>query len=109
MAESLDRSHTQTIAGLDFRDRGADALLQIKTTGDAELEVWATNRHLQPFEALLGKPVRLEAATIPAERRPVPQTVTKAEGNTRASGTRRSWRANAETRPSLIAEAVTPI
>ena len=90
VAESLDRSHTQTIAGLDFRDRGADALLQIKTTGDAELEVWATNRHLQPFEALLGKPVRLEAATIPAERRPVPQTVTKAEGNTRASGTRRT-------------------
>ena len=45
VAESLDRSHTQTIAGLDFRDRGADALLQIKTTGDAELEVWATNRH----------------------------------------------------------------
>ena len=90
VAESLDRSHTQTIAGLDFRDRGADALLQIKTTGDAELEVWATNRHLQPFEALLGKPVRLEAATIPAERRPVPQTVTKAEGNSRASGTRRT-------------------
>ena len=90
VAESLDRSHTQTIASLDFRDRGADALLQIKTTGDAELEVWATNRTLQPFEALLGKPVRLEAATIPAERRPVPQTVTKAEGNTRASGTRRS-------------------
>ena len=90
VAESLDRSHTQTIASLDFRDRGADALLQIKTTGDAELEVWATNRHLQPFEALLGKPVRLEAATIPAERRPVPQTDTKAEGGTRASGTRRT-------------------
>jgi exopolyphosphatase/guanosine-5'-triphosphate,3'-diphosphate pyrophosphatase len=90
VAESLDRSHTQTIAGLDFRDRGADALLQIKTTGDAELEVWATNRHLQPFEALLGKPVRLEAATVPPERRPVPQTVTKAEGNTRASRTRRT-------------------
>jgi exopolyphosphatase / guanosine-5'-triphosphate,3'-diphosphate pyrophosphatase len=89
VAESLDRSHTQTIAGLDFRDRGADALLQIKTTGDAELEVWATNRHLQPFEALLGKPVRLEAATVPPERRPVPQTATKADGNTRAS-TRRT-------------------
>ena len=78
VAESLDRSHTQTIASLDFRDRGADALLQIKTTGDAELEVWATNRHLQPFEQLLGKPVRLEAATIPRRngaqfRRPTPK------------------------------------
>jgi len=90
VAESLDRSHTQTIAGLDLRDRGADALLQIRTTGDAELEVWATNRTLQPFEALIGKPVRLEAAAIPPERRPIPQAVTKAEGNTRASSTRRT-------------------
>jgi exopolyphosphatase/guanosine-5'-triphosphate,3'-diphosphate pyrophosphatase len=90
VAESLDRSHTQTIAGLDLRDRGADALLQIRTTGDAELEVWATNRTLQPFESLLGKPVRLEAAAIPPERRPIPQAVTKAEGNNRASGTRRT-------------------
>jgi len=90
VAESLDRSHTQTIASLDFRDRGADALLQIKTTGDAELEVWATNRHLQPFERLLGKPIRLEAASVPPERRPIPQAVPKAEGNTRARGTRRA-------------------
>ena len=90
VAESLDRSHTQTIAGLDLRDRGADALLLIKTTTDAELEVWATNRTLQPFEALLGKPVRLEATSIPPERRPIPQAVTKSEGNARASGTRRT-------------------
>ena len=69
VAESLDRSHTQTISGLDLRDRGNDALLQVQTSGDAELEVWATNRHLQPFERILGKPVRLEAATLPAERR----------------------------------------
>src|SRR6187401_695653 len=62
VAESLDRSHTQTISSLDFRDRGEDALLQVHTTGDAELEVWATNRHLRPFERLLGKPIRLEAA-----------------------------------------------
>jgi len=89
VAESLDRSHTQTIAGLDLRDRGVDALLQIKTTGDAELEVWATNRHLQPFERILGKPVRLEAAAIPPELRPVPHAVTKAEG-TKAIGTRRA-------------------
>lgn len=89
VAESLDRSHTQCIAGLDLRDRGVDALLQVHTTGDAELEVWATNRHLQPFERILGKPVRLEAATIPAERRPVPQVVTKAEGP-RAIGARRT-------------------
>jgi exopolyphosphatase/guanosine-5'-triphosphate,3'-diphosphate pyrophosphatase len=45
-------------------DRGEDALLLVHTGSDAELEVWATNRHLQAFEKLLGKPVRLESATI---------------------------------------------
>jgi exopolyphosphatase / guanosine-5'-triphosphate,3'-diphosphate pyrophosphatase len=63
VAESLDRSHAQAITGLELRDRGADALLLVHTGTDAELEVWATNRHLQPFEKLLGKPVRLESAT----------------------------------------------
>jgi exopolyphosphatase/guanosine-5'-triphosphate,3'-diphosphate pyrophosphatase len=65
VAESLDRSHAQSISGLELRDRGEDVLLQVHTGSDAELEVWATNRHLQPFEKLLGKPVRLESATIP--------------------------------------------
>src|SRR6202008_2363703 len=90
VAESLDRSHTQNIASLDLRDRGVDALLQVHTTGDAELEVWATNRHLQPFERILGKPVRLEATSIPPERRPIPQAVAKAEGSTRTISTRRA-------------------
>jgi exopolyphosphatase/guanosine-5'-triphosphate,3'-diphosphate pyrophosphatase len=62
LAESLDRSHAQVVSGLELRDRGDDFLLQIRTAGDAELEVWATNRHLAPFEALLGKPVRLEVS-----------------------------------------------
>ncbi len=89
VAESLDRSHTQTISSLDFRDRGDDALLQVHTTGDAELEVWATNRHLQPFERLLGKPIRLEAAAVPPDRREV-RPAPKLESATRAVSTRRS-------------------
>ena len=65
VAESLDRSHAQAITALELRDRGEDMLLVVHTGTDAELEVWATNRHLQPFEKLLGKPVRLESATTP--------------------------------------------
>jgi exopolyphosphatase/guanosine-5'-triphosphate,3'-diphosphate pyrophosphatase len=65
VAESLDRSHAQAITALELRDRGEDALLLVHTGTDAELEVWATNRHLQPFEKLLGKPIRLESATTP--------------------------------------------
>jgi len=61
VAESLDRSHAQAISGIELRDRGQDVLLTVHTSTDAELEIWATNRHLQPFEQLLGKTVRLES------------------------------------------------
>jgi exopolyphosphatase/guanosine-5'-triphosphate,3'-diphosphate pyrophosphatase len=61
LAESLDRSHAQTISSLDLHDRGDDALLQARTSGDAELELWAASRHAAPFERLIGKPLRVEA------------------------------------------------
>ena len=51
LAESLDRSHAQTITGVELHDRGDDDLLQLRTTGDAELELWAAARHAAPFEA----------------------------------------------------------
>jgi exopolyphosphatase / guanosine-5'-triphosphate,3'-diphosphate pyrophosphatase len=59
VAESLDRSHGQVISGLELRQGEDDLLMQLRTESDAELELWATNRHLQPFERLMGKPVRL--------------------------------------------------
>jgi exopolyphosphatase / guanosine-5'-triphosphate,3'-diphosphate pyrophosphatase len=68
LAESLDRSHAQVFSGLELRDRGDDYLLQLATSGDAELEVWATNRHLAPFEKILGKPVRLEVGSAYVEQ-----------------------------------------
>src|SRR4029079_16075823 len=63
IAESLDRSHGQMISALELRDRGKQLEMQLQTQGDAELEVWATTRHLQVFERLVGKPVRIEVAT----------------------------------------------
>ena len=60
VAESLDRSHGQVITALDVNDRGEDLLVNISTSGDAELEVWAAANHLRPFERLVRKPVRLE-------------------------------------------------
>jgi glycine/D-amino acid oxidase-like deaminating enzyme len=59
VAESLDRSHAQVISGLELRPRADDLLMLLHADGDAELEIWATNRHLQPFERLMGRPVRL--------------------------------------------------
>ena len=62
VAESLDRSHAQTVAGLELHDRGDDDLLQLRTTGDSELELWAASRHAAPFERLTGKPLRIEVS-----------------------------------------------
>jgi len=60
LAESLDRSHAQSLSSVELHDRGEDALLQVRTTGDAELELWAAVRHAAPFERMLGKPLRVE-------------------------------------------------
>jgi len=62
VAESLDRSHAQPVSGLEVHDRGEDVVIQLHSAGDAELEVWATARHLEAFEQVVGKPVRLEIA-----------------------------------------------
>jgi exopolyphosphatase/guanosine-5'-triphosphate,3'-diphosphate pyrophosphatase len=70
IAESLDRSHAQVISGLEVRDRGDDVVLLAHISGDAELELWATQAHLEPFSQLVGKPVRLELAhPAPAQAR----------------------------------------
>jgi exopolyphosphatase/guanosine-5'-triphosphate,3'-diphosphate pyrophosphatase len=66
VAESLERSHAQVISGIELQDRGADCLLRVHASDDAELEIWTAARSLTPFEKMLGKPVRLEVAPSPA-------------------------------------------
>jgi exopolyphosphatase / guanosine-5'-triphosphate,3'-diphosphate pyrophosphatase len=68
LAENLDRSHTQAVSGLELHDRGDDDLLQIRTSADAELEIWAASRQAAPFERLTGKPLRLETSQTYAEQ-----------------------------------------
>jgi exopolyphosphatase/guanosine-5'-triphosphate,3'-diphosphate pyrophosphatase len=62
LAEGLDRSHAQALAGVDLYPRDDDYLVRLRAAGDAELELWAAHRHVAPLEALLGKPVRFEVA-----------------------------------------------
>jgi exopolyphosphatase/guanosine-5'-triphosphate,3'-diphosphate pyrophosphatase len=62
LAESLDRSHSQPVSGLEVHDREDDGLLQLRATGDAELELWAATRHASEFERLIGKPLRVEVS-----------------------------------------------
>lgn len=60
-AENLDRSHAQVVTSVEMHDRGTEYLVKLRTTGDAELELWAAHRQIEPLEAVLGKPVRLSA------------------------------------------------
>ena len=43
-------------------DAATTTSLQLRTTGDAELELWAAHRHVAPLERMLGKPIRFEVA-----------------------------------------------
>ena len=62
IAENLDRSHAQVISALELQDRGDDVCLQLRTSGDAELEMWAASRNVAPFAKLMQKPVQFAAA-----------------------------------------------
>jgi exopolyphosphatase/guanosine-5'-triphosphate,3'-diphosphate pyrophosphatase len=59
VAENLDRSHSQVISGVSVRARKDDVRLELTASGDAELEMWATGRHVGAFEELVGRPVKL--------------------------------------------------
>jgi exopolyphosphatase / guanosine-5'-triphosphate,3'-diphosphate pyrophosphatase len=67
LAESLDRSHAQTVSSLELHDRGDDDLLRLRTSGDVELEAWAATRSAGPFERMTGKPLRVEVSQSVAE------------------------------------------
>jgi exopolyphosphatase/guanosine-5'-triphosphate,3'-diphosphate pyrophosphatase len=87
LAENLDRSHAQSITGLELHDRGDDDLLQIRTSSDAELELWAASRQAAPFERLTGKPLRIETSQTYVEQ---PDATARVSGQTvRRRGDRR--------------------
>jgi exopolyphosphatase/guanosine-5'-triphosphate,3'-diphosphate pyrophosphatase len=98
LAENLDRSHAQTITALDFHDRGEDALLQVRTSGDAELELWAAQRHSAPFERVIGKPLRIEVSTHAYAEQPdaaarVPGQAVRRRGDRRIGQDHAAWAA----------------
>jgi exopolyphosphatase/guanosine-5'-triphosphate,3'-diphosphate pyrophosphatase len=62
LAEGLDRSHAQALAGIDMFPRGDDYLARLRANGDVELELWAAHRHVWALERELGLPIRFEIA-----------------------------------------------
>ena len=94
LAEGLDRSHAQALAGIDLYPRDGDYLARLRAAGDAELELWAAHRHVGPLEKLLDKPVRFEVAGTdfkdrqphapePERAAPVPRQAVRGRGNRR--------------------------
>ena len=63
LAETLDRSHAQLVTRLTFDDRSAEATLRLETAAHGELEIWAATRECAPFEAVIGKPLRVELSS----------------------------------------------
>jgi exopolyphosphatase/guanosine-5'-triphosphate,3'-diphosphate pyrophosphatase len=62
LAEGLDRSHAQVVRRLTVR-AGDDGLrIRLTAAGDAELELWAADRHAAPFADLLDRPIHFELA-----------------------------------------------
>ena len=75
LAEGLDRSHAQSVTAIDLYPQADAYLAKLRATGDAELELWAAQRHVQPLEEMLGKPIRFELIDgsrrrVRPERRP---------------------------------------
>jgi exopolyphosphatase/guanosine-5'-triphosphate,3'-diphosphate pyrophosphatase len=71
LAEGLDRSHAQALAGIDLFPRPDDYLARIRATGDAELEIWAAHRHVGPLERELDKPIHFEVASVDHKDHPI--------------------------------------
>jgi len=62
IAEALDRSHFNVVDGVTVRIEPARVVLDVHTSGDAELEIWTAQRRKEMFENVLGKPLVIEHA-----------------------------------------------
>jgi exopolyphosphatase/guanosine-5'-triphosphate,3'-diphosphate pyrophosphatase len=62
LAEGLDRSHAQIVAGLDVVPSGDAYRIRLRAAGDAELELWAAHRHGAELERVLNRPLRFEVS-----------------------------------------------
>ncbi len=63
LAEGLDRSHAQVVEALEAVRTDEQLVVQLRTTTDPELELWAATRHAAPLSKALGKPILFEAVT----------------------------------------------
>ncbi len=63
LAEGLERSHSQVISRLRVKAAtkpGKPWKIEVRTTGDAELEIWAADRHAAVLSELIGHPITFD-------------------------------------------------
>ncbi len=66
IAESLDRSHTQTVGHVALRRLGKQsAVLEIQPAGDCQLELWGVRDHADALEKLLHCRLKIAVGTGP--------------------------------------------
>jgi len=69
LAEGLDRSHAQVVSGVSVVRDPAGWTIRLKSSGDAELELWAARRHGVELAAVVGSEIRFEIAGAPGPAR----------------------------------------
>ena len=63
LADNLDRSREQRIRGVDCRVReGGAVVLQVRATGDIDLEQWAAERASEAFQQIYNRPISVVKA-----------------------------------------------
>src|SRR5262249_48055377 len=65
LAEGLDRSHAQVIREVKSAEQGDVLEMRLTPHGDAELELWAADRHASALAALLGRPIQFKVVPAP--------------------------------------------
>jgi exopolyphosphatase/guanosine-5'-triphosphate,3'-diphosphate pyrophosphatase len=72
LAEGLDRSHAQVIRDVKAAEEGDVLEMRLTPHGDAELELWAADRHASALAAVLGRPIQFNVMAAP----PAPKDTT---------------------------------
>lgn len=71
LAEGLERSHAQVVAAVRVQrpaqGRRTPLRIRLRTTGDAELEVWAAHRHVTALADWLDRPILFEITHAPTK------------------------------------------
>jgi exopolyphosphatase/guanosine-5'-triphosphate,3'-diphosphate pyrophosphatase len=68
LAEGLDRSHAQVVDAIAVTQTTKGVHVRLQTKGDAELELWAADRHAAPLADVLGVDIAISRV---ARRRPI--------------------------------------